>query len=153
MFLYRNIIDKISTIIITIGVKFKLLAYLSKECSFEHEVATWQVRWLRLLYIDFSIFTRDQENLISLKGMDGDGPTNGFDYVEGSVITDERLINNWRSSFFSTRDQGRISSLANQHGMIYCLELSKYYSHFSVDKVLSSVQTFLGRHIFADFAF
>lgn len=103
-------------------------------------VASWQVRWLRLLYIDFLHFIRDQEYLISIKGEDSDGPTKGFDYVEGSLITDESLLKNWRSSFFSTKDHGRISALAAQHGTIYCLEVSKYYSHFSVDQVHPSIK-------------
>ncbi|XXG64224.1 hypothetical protein AAC387_Pa05g2228 [Persea americana] len=98
-----------------------------------------RVRWLRLLYIDFLHFIRDQEYLISIKGEDSDGPTKGFDYVEGSLITDESLLKNWRSSFFSTKDHGRISALAAQHGTIYCLEVSKYYSHFSVDQDVDSL--------------
>lgn len=99
-------------------------------------VATWQARWLRLLYIDFSHFTRDQEYLISLKGEDGNGPTNGFNYVEGFLLTNESMLNNWTSSTSSRRNSQRISSLLAQHGMIYCLELSKYYSdHSSVDQV------------------
>ncbi|RWR82775.1 cytokinin dehydrogenase 6 [Cinnamomum micranthum f. kanehirae] len=102
-------------------------------------VASWQVRWLRLLYIDFLHFIRDQEYLISIKGVDSDGPTKGFDYVEGSLITDESLIKNWRSSFFSPKDHGRISALAAQHGTIYCLEVSKYYSHFSVEQDVDSL--------------
>ncbi|KAL5976637.1 Cytokinin dehydrogenase [Asimina triloba] len=82
-----------------------------------------RVRWMRLLYTEFSAFTRDQERLIS---MSGDGKE-GFDYVEGSVVSDESLINNWRSSFFSPRDHGRICSLAAQHPIIYSLEVAKYY--------------------------
>ncbi|XXG56259.1 hypothetical protein AAC387_Pa03g3726 [Persea americana] len=94
------------------------------------EPAPQRVRWLRLLYVDFSAFTKDQEYLISLNADGEGGPTKGFDYLEGSVVNDESLINNWRSSFFSKGDHRRISALAAHHSIIYFLEVSKYYSHF-----------------------
>lgn len=113
-------------------------------------VATWQARWLRLLYIDFSQITRDQEYLISLKGEDGNGPTNGFNYVEGFLLTNESELNNWTSTTSSGRNHPRISSLLAQHGMIYCLELSKYYSHSGVDQVHPSFE-FWFSHFLASF--
>ena len=59
-----------------------------------------RVRWIRVLYSNFSAFTKDQEFLISLHGK---AASERFDYVEGFVIVDEGLINNWRSSFFFTQ--------------------------------------------------
>ncbi|KAJ6392218.1 hypothetical protein OIU77_026049 [Salix suchowensis] len=88
------------------------------------EPAPQRVRWIRVLYSNFSTFTRDQEHLISLHG----NPTSRkFDYVEGFVIVDEGLINNWRSSFFSPRNPVKISSIAGNGGVLYCLEITKNY--------------------------
>ncbi|XP_068648576.1 cytokinin dehydrogenase 5-like isoform X2 [Aristolochia californica] len=100
------------------------------------ERAPQRARWIRLLYDDFSAFTRDQERLISME--EGD---KGFDYLEGSLISDESLLNNWRSSFFSEADGARIRSLTTTHGLIYCLELSKYYDKttaHTLDQEISS---------------
>ena len=51
-----------------------------------------QVKWIRVLYSDFTNFTEDQEMLISEEKT--------FDYIEGFVIINRTgLLNNWRSSF------------------------------------------------------
>jgi cytokinin dehydrogenase len=73
------------------------------------------------LYSDFTAFTQDQEHLISLHGSEK------FDYVEGFVITDESLINNWRSSFFSPRNPIKLNSLGSYGKVLYCLEVTKNY--------------------------
>lgn len=86
----------------------------------------WQVKWVRMLYRNFSEFTRDQEYLISIK--------NGVDFVEGSLIMHQNL-NNWRSSFFSISDQSKINSLVTKNGIIYCLEVVKYYDDLEIDTV------------------
>lgn len=96
-----------------------------------------QVRWIRVLYSNFTAFTKDQERLISLHAK---GESERFDYVEGFVIVDEGLINNWRSSFFSPANPVKISSLKKADGgVLYCLEITKNYrgsaSH-TVDQVL-----------------
>ncbi|KAH7854382.1 hypothetical protein Vadar_013203 [Vaccinium darrowii] len=85
-----------------------------------------RVKWVRMLYHDFLTFTRDQEHLISI---------NGLDYVEGSLIMDKSTPNNWRSSFFSPCDQSKIASLITKHGIIYCLEVVKYYGDLTVNTV------------------
>ncbi|XP_022951883.1 cytokinin dehydrogenase 5-like [Cucurbita moschata] len=89
------------------------------------EQAPQRVRWIRVLYSNFTAFTRDQERLISLHAK----PKNEkFDYVEGFVIVDEGLINNWRSSFFSPANPVKISSLKKADGgVLYCLEITKNY--------------------------
>ncbi|PHT73531.1 hypothetical protein T459_24316 [Capsicum annuum] len=76
------------------------------------------VKWVRLLYDDFSKFTKDQEHLISIDGLD---------YVEGSLMLEQSSINNWRSSFFSPSNQTKIASLLSQNKIMYCLEMVKYY--------------------------
>ncbi|KAK8646469.1 hypothetical protein V6N13_120254 [Hibiscus sabdariffa] len=103
------------------------------------EPAPQRVRWIRVLYSNFSAFTRDQEYLISLHGEAG---SQKFDYVEGFVIADEGLINNWRSSFFSPRNPVKISSLEPNGGVLYCLEITKNYHESTastIDKVRSRV--------------
>ena len=72
------------------------------------------------MYDDFSSFTRDQEYLISIND-------NGVDYVEGSLILQQSSPNNWRSSFFSASHQSKISSLLTERGILYCMEVVKYY--------------------------
>lgn len=96
----------------------------------------WQVKWVRLLYSDFSAFTKDQEQLISITGRKQN--IIGLDYVEGSLLMHQGPINNWRSSFFPLADHGRIISQVTQHRVLYCLEVAKYYdgqSENNVDKV------------------
>lgn len=90
--------------------------------------APTKVKWVRMLYEDFSIFTRDQEYLISKH----DGL---LEYLEGSLIMQQSPPNNWRSSFFSPSDQSKISSLLSKQGIIYCLEVVKYYDDQTADTV------------------
>nr|GMD86280.1 cytokinin dehydrogenase 3-like [Ipomoea batatas] len=81
--------------------------------------APTRVKWVRMLYDDFTKFTRDQEHLISID--------DGLDYVEGSLVMNQSPANNWRSSFFSPSHQPQIASLISHHGIIYSLEVVKYY--------------------------
>ncbi|XP_050212816.1 cytokinin dehydrogenase 5 [Mercurialis annua] len=102
------------------------------------EPAPQRVRWIRVLYSSFSSFTRDQEYLISLH----ENPK--FDYVEGFVIADEGLINNWRSSFFSPSNPVKISSVgASGTGVLYCLEITKNYDDSTVDTVDKEIEWLL----------
>ncbi|CAK8531951.1 unnamed protein product [Lathyrus sativus] len=98
------------------------------------EVAPKRVKWIRLLYSDFSVFTKDQESLILRK--------NGkLDYLEGMVLMHQGPINNWRSSFFPLTDHKRILSLVTQHRVLYCLEIAKYYDHHSENTINKEIQT------------
>lgn len=79
-----------------------------------------QVKWIRMLYSDFSIFYKDQEHLISSE--------NSFDYVEGFVIINRTgLLNNWRSSF-SPKDPLQASQFHSEGKTLYCLEIAKYFN-------------------------
>ncbi|PSS20803.1 Cytokinin dehydrogenase [Actinidia chinensis var. chinensis] len=98
------------------------------------ERAPNRVKWVRMLYHDFSAFTRDQEHLISI---------NGLDYVEGSLIMHHSPPNNWRSSFFSPSDQMKINSMLTKHGVIYCLEVVKYYDDLTTGTVDEGLQLLL----------
>lgn len=91
-----------------------------------------QVRWIRVLYSNFTAFTKDQEYLVSLHGHPSGKK---FDYVEGFVIVDEGLINNWRSSFFSPRNPVKISTVGSDGGVLYCLEVTKNYFDYQIDTV------------------
>ncbi|XP_020534804.1 cytokinin dehydrogenase 5 isoform X2 [Jatropha curcas] len=102
--------------------------------------APQRVRWIRVLYSSFSSFTTDQEYLISLYG---NPSTQKFDYVEGFVIVDEGLINNWRSSFFSPRNPVKISSIDANGGVLYCLEITKNYDDSTLDNIDQEVESLL----------
>lgn len=107
------------------------------------EPAPQRVRWIRVLYSNFSAFTKDQEYLISLQTQ----PANKkFDYVEGFVIVDEGLINNWRSSFFSPSNPVKISSIIKDNGgggTLYCLEITKNYDETNADTIDEEVKALL----------
>ncbi|XVE69813.1 hypothetical protein DITRI_Ditri10aG0021800 [Diplodiscus trichospermus] len=104
------------------------------------EPAPERVRWIRVLYANFSAFTGDQEYLISLHAQPA---TQKFDYVEGFVIVDEGLINNWRSSFFSPRNPVKISSVGSHGGVLYCLEITKNYHESNADTIDQEVESLL----------
>ena len=91
-----------------------------------------QVKWIHMLYHDFSAFSRDQEHLISI---------NGLDYLEGSLFLHNCPPNNWRSSF-SPSDYPRVSSLISKKGIIYCLEVVKYYDDLTSHTV-DEVRTYI----------
>ncbi|KAJ9559974.1 hypothetical protein OSB04_005134 [Centaurea solstitialis] len=103
------------------------------------EPSPQRVRWIRVLYSNFSGFTHDQEYLISPDGQPK------FDYVEGFVIVDEGLINNWRSSFFSPSNPIKISSINAAGGnVLYCLEITKnYYQHSDPESIDQEVEALL----------
>ncbi|CAA0376188.1 unnamed protein product [Arabidopsis thaliana] len=84
------------------------------------EPAPHMVKWIRVLYSDFSAFSRDQEYLISKEKT--------FDYVEGFVIINRTdLLNNWRSSF-SPNDSTQASRFKSDGKTLYCLEVVKYFN-------------------------
>ncbi|CAN1813825.1 Cytokinin dehydrogenase 6 [Linum perenne] len=89
------------------------------------EPAPDMVKWIRVLYSDFTTFTRDQEHLISA--------TSTFDYVEGFVIINRTgLLNNWRSSF-NPQDPLQASQFKSDGRTLYCLELAKYFKNDNRD--------------------
>ncbi|CAJ2638014.1 unnamed protein product [Trifolium pratense] len=104
------------------------------------EPAPKRVKWVRLLYSDFGAFTKDQERLISMKGIN---KNSGLDYLEGMLLMHQGPINNWRSSFFPLSDHHRILSLVTQHRVLYCLEIAKYYDHHSENNVNKEIQVLL----------
>ncbi|KAF8034126.1 hypothetical protein BT93_C0413 [Corymbia citriodora subsp. variegata] len=91
-----------------------------------------RVKWMRMLYSDFSAFTKDQEYLISKNGRYQD---NALDYVEGLLLMHQGPPDSWRSSFFPLSDHPRIISLLKQHKIIYCIEVAKYYDDLTQNTV------------------
>ncbi|ESQ54266.1 hypothetical protein EUTSA_v10024918mg [Eutrema salsugineum] len=77
-----------------------------------------RVKWLRILYNDFSDFTRDQERLISMVN------DIRVDFLEGQLMMSNGFVD---TSFFPLSDQTRVASLVNDHRIIYVLEVAKYY--------------------------
>lgn len=85
------------------------------------------MKWIRVLYSDFLIFSRDQERLISAD--------NTFDYIEGLVIINKTgLINNWRSSF-SPEEPEQASKFTSDGKTLFCLELTKNFNPDEADEV------------------
>lgn len=97
---------------------------------------------MRMLYDDFSAFSQDQEHLISING--------ALDYLEGSLITLHSPPNNWRSSFFAKSDYPTISSLLSKNGIVYCIEVVKYYddlTRYTVDEVCIQIHSICNNYI------
>ncbi|CAL0325531.1 unnamed protein product [Lupinus luteus] len=103
--------------------------------------APQRVKWVRLLYSDFSDFTKDQERLISIDGIRTQHIA--LDYLEGMLLMHQGPINNWRSSFFPLPEHPRIASLITKHNVIYCLEVAKYYDDKSENNVNKGIQDLL----------
>ena len=92
-----------------------------------------KAKWVRMLYTNFSAFTSDQELLISNNGKE---KSNGLNYLEGLLLLELKAPDN--SSFYPLPDQPKISSLITQYGIVYVLEVVKYYDQQSagcVDQV------------------
>ncbi|BAT91261.1 Cytokinin dehydrogenase [Vigna angularis] len=101
------------------------------------EPAPAMVKWIRVLYSDFTAFTRDQELLISSENM--------FDYIEGFVIINRTgLLNNWRSSF-NPQDPVQASHFKSDGRTLFCLELAKYFNVEEIDAANQEVEEHLSR--------
>ncbi|KAM5547372.1 cytokinin dehydrogenase 2-like [Rosa sericea] len=96
-----------------------------------------RAKWIRLFYNDFSAFSKDQEHLISTNGIKGN---NGFDYVEGFVLMQQGPVD---FSFYPVSDQPRITSLLNQYGILYTIELAKYYDDTAQNTIEKVVRLLL----------
>ncbi|KAJ7976724.1 Cytokinin dehydrogenase [Quillaja saponaria] len=84
------------------------------------EPAPKKVKWIRVLYSEFSIFSRDQEYLISLE--------NSFNYIEGFVMINRTgILEKWRSSF-NPKDPLEASQFNSDGRTLYCLEIAKYFN-------------------------
>ncbi|KAL9232603.1 hypothetical protein vseg_007697 [Gypsophila vaccaria] len=78
------------------------------------------VKWIRVLYSDFQVFTKDQEQLIS--------SDHSLDYIEGFVIINRTgLVKSWASSF-SPKDPLQASQFSSEGKTLYCLEMAMYFN-------------------------
>ncbi|KAF2308149.1 hypothetical protein GH714_035851 [Hevea brasiliensis] len=99
------------------------------------EQAPKKVKWIRVLYSEFSKFSRDQEHLMSSE--------NSFDYIEGFVIINRTgLLNNWRSSF-SPKDPLQASQFISEGRTFYCMEIAKYFNSDESDLVNQKIEDLL----------
>ncbi|XP_057468161.1 cytokinin dehydrogenase 1-like [Actinidia eriantha] len=99
------------------------------------EPAPRMVKWIRVLYSDFSIFTVDQEYLISSQDT--------FDYIEGFVIINRTgLLNNWRFSF-NPKDPLQASHFNSDGKTLFCLEIAKYFNPDETDIVNQKIDILL----------
>ncbi|KAJ6944545.1 FAD-binding domain-containing family protein [Populus alba x Populus x berolinensis] len=101
------------------------------------EPAPDMVKWIRVLYSDFTTFAADQERLI--------GAESTFDYIEGFVIINRTgLLNNWRSSF-NPQDPVQASQFHSDGRTLYCLELAKYFNRDRADALNEEVGNLLSQ--------
>ncbi|GAB4827792.1 Cytokinin dehydrogenase 6 [Ancistrocladus abbreviatus] len=99
------------------------------------EPAPTMVKWIRVVYSDFSAFTKDQELLISMEKT--------FDYIEGFVIINRTgLLNNWRSSF-NPQDPVQANKFNSDGRILFCLELAKHYKFEELDLVNQEIEELL----------
>ncbi|WOK96018.1 cytokinin dehydrogenase 4 [Canna indica] len=101
------------------------------------EPAPKMVKWIRVLYSDFTSFTEDQEMLISMKET--------FDYIEGFVIINRTgLLNNWRSSF-NPQDPAQASQFDSDGRILFCLEMTKNFNQDEADDINTQVEALLSK--------
>ncbi|CAM8880794.1 unnamed protein product [Rhodiola kirilowii] len=99
------------------------------------EKAPKMVRWIKVLYNNFSMFTKDQEFMIS--------SDKSFDYIEGFVIINRTvLINGWRSSF-NAKDPVQASKFRSEGKTLFCLEMAKYYYQNEMDTMIQETEKLL----------
>ncbi|XP_073004648.1 cytokinin dehydrogenase 9-like [Typha latifolia] len=101
------------------------------------EPAPKMVKWIRVLYSDFTNFTEDQEMLISLKKT--------FDYIEGfAIINRTGLLNNWRSSF-KPQDPAQAGRFDSDGRTLFCLEMTKNFNPEETHIMEQEVEELLSR--------
>ncbi|KAF7148034.1 hypothetical protein RHSIM_Rhsim03G0029600 [Rhododendron simsii] len=99
------------------------------------EPAPLMVKWIKVLYSEFSTFTKDQEHLILSE--------DAFDYLEGFVIINRTgLLNNWRSSF-NPKDPVQASQFHSDGKTLFCLEIAKYFNPDEADRVNQDIDRLL----------
>ncbi|KAJ0978923.1 hypothetical protein J5N97_014397 [Dioscorea zingiberensis] len=101
------------------------------------EPAPQMVKWIRVLYSDFTTFTQDQEMLISSKKT--------FDYIEGFVLINRTgILNNWRSSF-NPQDPIQATHFKSEGKTLFCLEMTKNFNADETDIMNQEVHRLLSR--------
>ncbi|WOK99070.1 cytokinin dehydrogenase 4-like [Canna indica] len=101
------------------------------------EPAPKMVKWMRVLYSDFSSLAQDQELLVSAEKT--------FDYIEGFVIINKTgLLNHWRSSSsFKPKNPVQADSFDSDGKTLFCLEIAKYFNPEETDTMNKEVESLL----------
>ncbi|KAL2327189.1 hypothetical protein Fmac_020616 [Flemingia macrophylla] len=94
-------------------------------------------RRVHLLYSDFTAFTRDQEYIISFNERND---TSAADFLEGHLLLTQLAL---ELSFYPTSDKPRITSLVTKHGIIYVLQLVKYFNKNSEARVKQDIENLI----------
>ncbi|KAH0449622.1 hypothetical protein IEQ34_020314 [Dendrobium chrysotoxum] len=105
------------------------------------EPAPTMVRWVALVYSDFSIFASCEEHLISLDGMKES--KKGFDYIEGFFFSNSSHVQNFISPFMSVEDRELVGALADDNAGIYLIEAAFHYSESSASTVDQEIETII----------
>ncbi|XP_077219279.1 cytokinin dehydrogenase 9-like isoform X1 [Tasmannia lanceolata] len=101
------------------------------------EPAPKMVKWIRVLYSDFTTFTKDQEMLISME--------KAFDYIEGFIIINRTgLLNNWRLTF-SPQHPLQASQFKSDGKTLYCLEITKNFNPDETKIINQEVKSLLSQ--------
>lgn len=88
------------------------------------------MRWIRLVYAEFSEFSRDAESLITRS--EGDS----LNYVEGFVfVNSDDPVNGWPSVPLDSEQRIESTELPQSHSVLYCLELGLNYNYDSLPTV------------------
>ncbi|XP_020206886.1 cytokinin dehydrogenase 2 [Cajanus cajan] len=110
--------------------------------------APTKARRVHLLYSDFATFTRDQEYIISFNERNDSSEA---DFLEGRLLLTQLAL---ELSFYPTADKPRITSLVTKHGIIYVLELVKYFDKKSEARVKQEVEDLIKKlHFIPTFKF
>ncbi|GFQ03618.1 cytokinin dehydrogenase 4 [Phtheirospermum japonicum] len=98
------------------------------------DTAPIRAKWARTIYSDFSLFTKDQEYLISC---------NASSYVEGFLILNARTIKiQWSPPFsISPSQQLRIAAMLKNHKILYSIELAMYYHNQTAQTIYKEFET------------
>lgn len=84
--------------------------------------APQKVTWVRAFYDDFSIFTRDQELLVSIPDL--------VDYVEGFIVLNEQSLHSSSIAFPASVDFNPDFGTKNSPKIYYCIEFAVHdYQH------------------------
>ncbi|KAM7530045.1 hypothetical protein LguiB_033455 [Lonicera macranthoides] len=99
------------------------------------EPAPSMVKWIRVLYSDFTTFSNDQEQLILSK--------HSFDYIEGFVLINRTgLLNNWRTSF-NPKHPDQASQFNSEGKTLFCLEMAKHFNPKESDSMNKKIESWL----------
>ncbi|PIN09227.1 Proteins containing the FAD binding domain [Handroanthus impetiginosus] len=100
------------------------------------------VKWIRVVYTEFSEFTRDAEFLVTLE--EGDS----FDYVEGFVfVNSDDPVNGWPSVPMDSNQFFDPTHIPRTAGpVLYCLEVALHYNNVEPPSAVDTrVERFMGR--------